>query len=147
MKTIAIMPIKLNNERLPGKNTKLLGTKPLLQYQLEALQQAAMVDSVNVFCSSEDVVPYLPAGVNFIKRTEYLDLPTSNFTQIFENFMAAHDADIYVYAPATAFATVSGASPTPSITIVRTGPLTPSKLLSFLSELVILFLQNIKHLY
>lgn len=102
MKTIAIMPIKLNNERLPGKNTKLLGRKPLLQYQLEALQKTEMVDSVNVFCSSEDVVPYLPKGVNFIKRPDYLDLPTSNFTQIFETFMTAHDADIYVYAHATA---------------------------------------------
>ena len=34
MKTVAIMPIKLKNERLPGKNTKLLAGKPLLQYQL-----------------------------------------------------------------------------------------------------------------
>ena len=30
MSIIAIMPIKLQNERLPGKNTKLLGDKPLL---------------------------------------------------------------------------------------------------------------------
>ena len=29
---VAIMPIKLQNERLPGKNTKKLGDKPLLQY-------------------------------------------------------------------------------------------------------------------
>ena len=54
------------------------------------------------FCSSEDVVPYLPDGVNFVKRPEFLDLPTSNFTQIFEAFIANHDADVYVYAHATA---------------------------------------------
>lgn len=102
MSTVAIMPIKLVNERCPGKNTKLLGNKPLLQYELESLLQTELCDSVNVFCSSEDVIPYLPNGVNFIKRPEYLDLPTSNFTQIFEKFMEEHIADIYVYAHATA---------------------------------------------
>ena len=102
MKIVAIMPIKLQNERLPGKNTKLLGDKPLLQYELDSLLQTGMVESVNVYCSSEDVCPYLPCGVTFIKRPEFLDLPTSNFSQIFENFINTVDADIYVYAHATA---------------------------------------------
>lgn len=102
MKTVAIMPIKLNNERCPGKNTRLLGDKPLLQYELENLQKTGMLDSVSVFCSSEEVVSYLPEGIAFVKRPDFLDLPTSNFTQIFETFMAEHDADIYVYAHATA---------------------------------------------
>jgi CMP-N-acetylneuraminic acid synthetase len=47
-------------------------------------------------------VPYLPCEVKFIKRPAFLDLPTSNFTQIFENFMSEVDADVYVYAHATA---------------------------------------------
>ena len=29
MRTVAWVPIKLNNQRLPGKNTKLLAGKPL----------------------------------------------------------------------------------------------------------------------
>lgn len=99
---IAIMPIKLNNERCPGKNTRLLGSKPLLQWELDSLKATRLCDSINVFCSSDEVVPFIPEGVNFVKRPEYLDLPTSNFTQIFETFMAEHDADIYVYAHATA---------------------------------------------
>lgn len=102
MNIVAIMPIKLKNERCPGKNTRLLGNKPLLQYELDNLMQTALLDSINVFCSSENVVPFLPQGINFVKRPEYLDLPTSNFTQIFEAFMAENDADIYVYAHATA---------------------------------------------
>ncbi len=96
------MPIKLQNERLPGKNTKLLGDKPLLQYELLSLLETNMVDSVNVYCSNEAVCDFLPEGVNFIKRPEILDLPTSNFSQIFESFMNTVDADIYVYAHATA---------------------------------------------
>ncbi|MBE5956551.1 MAG: acylneuraminate cytidylyltransferase family protein [Lachnospiraceae bacterium] len=102
MKIVAIMPIKLQNERLPGKNTKLLGDKPLLQYELIALTQTGLLDSINVYCSNESVCEYLPEGVNFIKRPDFLDLPTSNFSQIFENFINVVDADIYVFAHATA---------------------------------------------
>lgn len=102
MKTVAIMPIKLNNERLPGKNTMILGDKPLLQYELDNLKLTGLCDSINVFCSSEDVVKYLPKDVNFIKRPVELDLPTSNFSQIFTAFMNIVDADIYVYTHATA---------------------------------------------
>ena len=102
MKIVAIMPIKLNNERCPGKNTRLLGNKPLLQHELDSLKATGLCDSINVNCSTEDVVPFLPEGVNFVKRPEVLDLPTSNFSQIFETFMNTVDADIYVYAHATA---------------------------------------------
>lgn len=102
MKTIAVMPIKLNNERLPGKNTKLLGGKPLLQHELDNLLKTDLLESVSVFCSSEEILPYLPKGVEFVLRPKFLDLPTSNFTQIFELFMTERDADIYVYAHATA---------------------------------------------
>lgn len=99
---VAIMPIKLNNERCPGKNTRLLGEKPLLQYELDSLKETKLCDSINVYCSNEGIIPFLPKGINYIKRPEFLDLPTSNFTQIFDNFMNTKTADIYVYAHATA---------------------------------------------
>ena len=102
MRTVAIMPIKLNNERLPGKNTKLLGGKPLLQYELDNLLATKLCDSIYVYCSSEKIIDYLPKGVEFLKRPAFLDFPTSNFTQIFKNFMNEIDAGIYVYAHATA---------------------------------------------
>ena len=102
MKTIAIMPIKLNNERLPGKNTMDLGGKPLLQYQLLAMQQTGLADEIYVYCSDEAVCPYLPDGIRFLKRPAKLDLPTSNFTQIFSTFSSTVPADIYVYVHATA---------------------------------------------
>lgn len=101
-KIVAIMPIKLHNERLPGKNLKLLGGKPLLRYELEALLQIEDIDSINVYCSDKLVCQYLPEGVEFVERPQELDLPTSNFTQIFSSFMKKKDADIYVYAHATA---------------------------------------------
>lgn len=102
MRIVAIMPIKLKNERCPGKNTRMLGVKPLLQYELDSLKATGLCDEINVYCSSEDVIPFLPKGVEFLKRPVELDLPTSNFNQIFTSFMNEKDADIYVYAHATA---------------------------------------------
>ena len=102
MRIIAIMPIKLQNERLPGKNTKLLGDKPLLQYELLSLEETGFCDRICVYCSDEAVCPFLPEGAEFIKRPACLDLPTANFSQIFETFSSEVDADIYVYAHATA---------------------------------------------
>lgn len=99
---VAVMPIKLYNERCPGKNTRLLGDKPLLQWELENLKATGLCDSINVFCSSETIIPYIPECVNFVIRPEYLDLPSSGFNQIFEVFMENYKADIYVYAHATA---------------------------------------------
>ena len=101
-KIVAIMPIKLENERLPGKNIKILGDKPLLQFELDSLKSTGLLDSINVFCSSEKILPFLPDGINFVKRSKELDLPTSNFTQIFDEFVKMCDSDIYVYAHATA---------------------------------------------
>ena len=102
MSIVAIMQIKLINERCPGKNTRMLGGKPLLQYELDGLKETGLCDSINVYCSDEAVIPFLPEGVVFIQRPKFLDLPTSNFTQIFDNFRAVIEADIYVYAHATA---------------------------------------------
>ena len=102
MRIVGIMPIKLNNERLPGKNTKLLGGKPLIQYALGEVLDSQMLDEMYVYCSSDEIAQYLPEGVQYLRRSTELDKPTSNFTQIFSSFMAEVDADIYVYAHATA---------------------------------------------
>ena len=102
MKVVAIMPIKLKNERLPGKNIKMLGDKPLIQYSLQTLKQVVGIDEIVVYCSNEEIKKYLIDGVKFIERPSYLDESTSNFTQIFDKFSSIYDADIYIYAHATA---------------------------------------------
>ena len=39
MKIVAIIPIKFHSQRLPGKNIKLLGCKPLVSYIQETLKK------------------------------------------------------------------------------------------------------------
>lgn len=102
MKIVSVIPIKLNNERLPGKNTRILGGKPLIQHMLDTLLQCEWLNQRYVFCSDAQIQKYLPDGVEFLQRPAVLDEPTSNFTQIFECFSRQIEADIYVYAHATA---------------------------------------------
>ena len=52
MKVVALVPIKMNNERTPGKNTKQFddGT-PLIHFILKTLNEAQEVDETYVYCS------------------------------------------------------------------------------------------------
>lgn len=102
MKIVSIIPIKMNNERLPNKNIRVLGNFPLINYVQKMLLEVEDIQERYVFCSNKDIQNYLLPGINYLCRSQELDLPTSNFTQIFESFSDIVDADIYVYAHATA---------------------------------------------
>lgn len=105
MKTIAFVPIKLNNERLPGKNLKKFsdGT-PLVKVILDKLVylKGDCIDKVYCYCSNEDIVSYLPKGVEWLKRPGFLDDKFCKGRTIYEEFVKAVDADIYVLCHATA---------------------------------------------
>ena len=77
MKVVSFIPIKLNNQRLPGKNTMLLNGKPLCNYIFETISNVNTVDEKYVYCSDEAVKPYIEPykenGLRFLKRDTYLD--------------------------------------------------------------------------
>lgn len=103
MKTVAFVPIKLNNERLPGKNTKCFRNgKPLITYILDTLKKVKVVDEIYVYCSDDSICEYLPSHVKFLKRPSYLDLSTTSFNEVLVSFAKDVDADIYVLTHATA---------------------------------------------
>lgn len=100
MKVVAFVPIKLNNERMPGKNIKLLNDRtPLIQLILKTLVK--VMDDVYVFCSNEEIKEYLIDGVKFLKRPEYLDTAAATPQDIIKEFMSIVDADIYAVCHAT----------------------------------------------
>jgi CMP-N-acetylneuraminic acid synthetase len=101
MKTVAWLPIKLNNERLPGKNTMILGNNPLCCHILETLLQVDGIDETIVFCSNESITEFLPPGVRWIKRSKALDQPSTKAAEIIDAFTKAVYADIYINAHAT----------------------------------------------
>ncbi|WP_294466550.1 cytidylyltransferase domain-containing protein [uncultured Ruminococcus sp.] len=102
-KTVAFVPLKLNNERLPGKNTKSFkGGKPLLTYILSTLTKVNGIDEAYVYCSNEEVKKYLPDGIKFLKRSESLDTGSTLIIDVLKAFAKDIDADVYVLTHATA---------------------------------------------
>ena len=96
-KVVAFVPMKLNNERLPGKNTKAFnGGKPLLTYILDTLTKVKGVDEAYVYCSNDEVKKYLPDGIKFLKRSESLDTSSTLIIDVLKAFAEDVDADIYV---------------------------------------------------
>ena len=103
MKTVAVVPIKMNNERLPGKNTKCFDNgEPLITYVLNTLSKVKGIDEIYVFCSNEAICEYLPENVKYLKREEWLDLSTTSITDVLTSFADMVDSDIYVLSHATA---------------------------------------------
>lgn len=101
MKTVAFVPIRLNSKRVVGKNLKMLGNKPLMCYILDTLTKVKAIDEVYVYCSHEEIIKYLPDGVKFLKRPEFLDRDETLGKEIYEEFTKTIDADIYVLAHTT----------------------------------------------
>lgn len=103
MKTVAIVPMKLNNRRLPQKNTKpFTNGKPLCYYILSTLLTVDEVDDVYVYCSNPDIQEFIPADVKYLRRSESLDQDTTSMTEVLTAFTAEVPADIYVMTHTTA---------------------------------------------
>ena len=103
MRIIAIVPMKLNNRRLPQKNTKAFTNgKPLCYYILSTLLKIEKIDEVYVYCSNPDIQSFIPADVKYLQRSELLDQDTTSMTEILISFTQKISADIYVMTHTTA---------------------------------------------
>lgn len=103
MKIVAVVPMKLNNRRLPQKNTKeFTNGKPLCYYILNTLLSVDEIDDVYVYCSNPIIQNYIPQGVKYIQRSDLLDQDSTKINEVLHCF--AHDvfADIYVMTHTTA---------------------------------------------
>lgn len=103
MKTVAVVPVKLNNKRLPGKNIKQLSTGvPLCKYIFETLMHVEGIDEKYVYCSDEQIQQYMPNGMQYLKRSTDLDKDSTSMNQVLRAFAQDVDADFYVMAHTTA---------------------------------------------
>lgn len=103
MKATAIVPMKLNNRRLPQKNTKsFTNGKPLCYYILSTLLTVDGIDEVYVYCSNPDIKEFIPEGVKYLRRSEMLDQDTTSMTEVLTCFTKEVSADIYVMTHTTA---------------------------------------------
>lgn len=105
MKIVSFIPIKLNNQRFPGKNTKILAGRPTCDYIFETISNVKEIDEKYVYCSDESIIPYISPyekkGLRFLKRDTYLDGFQVKGLEIIEHFVKDVDADIYVLTHVT----------------------------------------------
>ena len=102
MKTVALIPIKLETKRTPGKNTKpFFDGTPLMTFIQRACLDTDGIDDVYIYCSDDAVIPYVLPGVKYLKRPKYLDEDNINANDIIREFIGTVDSDIYVNAHTT----------------------------------------------
>jgi YrbI family 3-deoxy-D-manno-octulosonate 8-phosphate phosphatase len=101
MKVVCLIPIKLNNVRLPNKNIKLLNDNPLCSYLFNTIIDINLIDEIYCYCSDEKIKNYLPEKINFLLRDKQLDKDSTSMTEILHYFVNKIDADIYVLTHVT----------------------------------------------
>lgn len=103
MKIVAVVPMKLNNRRLPQKNIKSFANgEPLCAYILRTLSQVTEIDNICVYCSNNNIREYLPSNILYVNRSENFDTDDTSMNDILFAFAKEIEADIYVMSHATA---------------------------------------------
>ena len=102
MKVVAMVPMKLNNERVPNKNTKTFddGT-PMCHLIFNTLSEVEEIDEIYCYCSNPDIKNYLTSRVQFLKRSESLDTQTTRRGDLINAFLKEINADIFVLSHVT----------------------------------------------
>lgn len=103
MKVVALIPIKLNNERFPQKNLKCFqdGT-PLITFFLKSLLEVQEIDEYYVYCSDDAIINYFPNNrIIYLRRPAFLDTKDATPQMIIREFMNNVDADVYAVCHCT----------------------------------------------
>lgn len=86
MNYIIVIPARLNSKRLPGKNMKILGNKPLIQYSIDFALQNFEKKSIWVNSDDESVLALANnLGVNVFARPDYLGGDEISTVEVLKN--------------------------------------------------------------
>ena len=96
MRVAAFATVKLNSERVPHKNIQPIGGRPLCYHILNTALQVDGIDDVYIYCSDENVRQYIPSGVKFLQREEWLDGNEIRARDTYTAFLNDVQADIYI---------------------------------------------------
>ena len=105
MPTIAaLVPMRHNSQRVPGKNYRPLAGKPLYQHIIETLLAVPEITSIMVDTDSEPVIAGLRRDfpqVRLITRPEHLRAPEIPMNEILAYDTAQVEADFYLQTHST----------------------------------------------
>lgn len=89
MKVTALIPIKINSERISGKNFRLFNGVPLYTIVLNTLESCSSIDKVIVNTDSEEVKNYI---LQNLKKTIAIDRPQNLLgDMVVMNTLIEHD--------------------------------------------------------
>jgi len=103
-KIIALVPMRHHSQRVPGKNFRLLGGKPLFHYIIETLLTVPEISKVVVNTDSPDVIAGLEEhfpSVVVIKRPEHLCAAEIPMNEILLHDTSQVAADFYLQTHST----------------------------------------------
>jgi CMP-N-acetylneuraminic acid synthetase len=103
-KIVALVPMRHNSERVPGKNYRILAGKPLYQHILHTLQSVPEIDHILVDTDSpvviEGIAEHFPA-VQVIERPEHLRDGNIPMNEILLYDTGQASADLYLQTHST----------------------------------------------
>ena len=103
MRIVCCVPMKLNNERLPNKNTmRMANGQPLCSFVLNTLRKVSNIDNIFVYCSNDQIKKHIPHDIHFLRRSASLDTNKTSMIEVLKSFSHDVSADIYVLVHVTA---------------------------------------------
>lgn len=96
-KYIAMIPARLGSKRIPKKNIRYMGDKPLIQYPIDLSLNDTRFDSVWVNTESAELGQVVQTmGAKFHKRPAELSTDTATNREFTYEFMQKHECDYVV---------------------------------------------------
>ena len=96
-KMIAMIPARLGSKRIPKKNIRYMGNKPLIQYPIELALKSNRFESIWVNTESEELgAAAVKLGVRFHKRPEELANDKATNREFTYEFMQKHECDYVI---------------------------------------------------
>ncbi len=96
-KLIAMIPARLGSKRIPKKNLRYLGEKPLIQYPIDLALQIPEFDSVWVNTESKELGKVIEEmGAKFHKRPEEFSADNCTNREFTYHFMCNHECDYVI---------------------------------------------------
>lgn len=96
MRVVAFTPSRLNSQRVPQKNIKMLGGMPLVNYALHIMNKVKSVDEVVVFASEPSICNYIKRCIRYkyLKRPQFLDTQEAKVQDLIREFLKLDDTDV-----------------------------------------------------
>ena len=112
-RTVALVPSKLNSQRVPRKNVRPVGGRPLVNWVLDTLSRTSVEESV-VYAVDDEICRFIEPELphRFVARPPHLDADEAKVQDFVGAFLADVEVDIvvllHITSPSQGLMIVSG---------------------------------------